>query len=105
MDDYNGFNGVYYMVRARARHPAAATLWALWMTTSESEAVWQPSDRQGKPYGQSQIDQEQASLIKNSGGKVQGFLDNDRAQDALKWLASPDAATWLASVAKAIRGE
>ena len=58
--DYNELNGVYYSVRTSARAPAAAALWALWMTTPESEAIWQPENKSFQPYGSSDIDVDRA---------------------------------------------
>ncbi len=40
--DYNESNATYYVVRKRTRHPAAASLYALWLTTPEAQAIWQP---------------------------------------------------------------
>ncbi len=57
--DYNESNATFYGVRKRARHPAAATLWALWMTTPESQAIWQPGLPQAQPWGETRRDKEQ----------------------------------------------
>lgn len=103
--DYNELNGVYYSVRGKARSPAAATLWALWMTTPESEAIWQPSNKSFQPFGTSALDVAERQAIKDSGAVVVGYLDNDRTIALLRWQQSPDGAKYLAAIAKAIRGE
>jgi ABC-type Fe3+ transport system substrate-binding protein len=103
--DYNEFNGVYYSVRTRARSPAAATLWALWMTTAEAEALWQPSNRSFQIFGKSSIDVAEREAIKAAGASVIGYLDNDRTIALLAWQQTPDGAKYLAAIAKAIRGE
>ena len=103
--DYNELNGVYYSVRGKARSPAAATLWALWMTTPEAEAVWQPSNKSFQPFGTSAIDVAQRQAIKESGASVIGYLDNDKTIALLRWQQTPDGAKYLAAIAKAIRGE
>ncbi len=103
--DYNELNGVYYSLRTRARSPAAATLWALWMTTPEAEAIWQQDNKSFQPFGESAIDVAQRQAVEKAGGAVIGYLDNERTIALLKWQQTPDGAKYLAAIAKAIRGE
>jgi ABC-type Fe3+ transport system substrate-binding protein len=104
-DDYNELNQVYYSVRTRARHPAAGTLWALWMTTPEAQQIWQPSDLQAVPYGESQLDREFRQSIEKSKARVIGFLDNEKTIELLKWYRTGEGRKYLDAVARAIRGE
>jgi ABC-type Fe3+ transport system substrate-binding protein len=104
-DDYNELNQVYYSVRTRARHPAAGTLWALWMTSPESQRIWQPSDLQAMPYGDSQLDRDFKQNIEKSKARVIGFLDNEKTMDLLKWYRTEEGRKYLDAVARAIRGE
>ena len=104
-EDYNELNQVYYSVRTRARHPAAGTLWALWMTTPESQKIWQPSDLQAVPYGDSQLDREFKQNIEKSKARVIGFLDNEKTIELLKWYRTDEGRKYLDAVARAIRGE
>ena len=104
-DDYNELNQVYYSVRTRARHPAAGTLWALWMTTAESQKIWQPSDLQAMPYGDSQLDRDFKQNIEKSKARVIGFLDNEKTMDLLQWYRTEEGRKYLDAVARAIRGE
>jgi ABC-type Fe3+ transport system substrate-binding protein len=104
-DDYNELNQVYYSVRTRARHPAAGTLWALWMTSPESQRIWQPSDLQAMPYGDSQLDRDFKQNIEKSKARVIGFLDNEKTMDLLKWYRTDEGRKYLDAVARAIRGE
>jgi ABC-type Fe3+ transport system substrate-binding protein len=104
-DDYNELNQVYYSVRSRARHPAAGTLWALWMTTPEAQKIWQPSDLQAVPYGDSELDREFKQNIEKSKARVIGFLDNDKTIELLKWYRTDEGRKYLDAVARAIRGE
>jgi ABC-type Fe3+ transport system substrate-binding protein len=104
-DDYNELNQVYYSVRTRARHPAAGTLWALWMTTPEAQRIWQPSDLQAVPYGESQLDREFKQSIEKSKARVIGFLDNEKTMELLKWYRTEEGRKYLDAVARAIRGE
>ena len=105
LEDYNERNQVYYAVRARARHPAAASLFALWMTMPEAHAIWQPLELIAVPYGESKIDREQALGIEKSGAKAVGFLDNQRTTELLKWYRSEEGRKYLDGMARAIRGE
>jgi ABC-type Fe3+ transport system substrate-binding protein len=104
-DDYNELNQVYYSVRTRARHPAAGTLWALWMTSPESQRIWQPSDLQAMPYGDSQLDRDFKQNIEKSKARVIGFLDNEKTMDLLKWYRTEEGRKYLDAVARAIRGD
>jgi ABC-type Fe3+ transport system substrate-binding protein len=103
--DYNELNSVYYSVRTKAPHPAAATLWAMWMTTPEAEAIWQPVVFCFVPYGSSAIDAGERAAFKASGAPVIGYLDNPQTIALLRWQQSPEGTQFLAAVAKAIRGE
>jgi len=104
-DDYNEINRVYYSVRSGARHPAAGTLWALWMTTPEPQAIWQPKVLQAMPYGNSDIDQAFRQTIENAHAKVIGFLDDEKTVALLNWYRSEEGRKYLDAMARAIRGE
>jgi len=104
-DDYNGLTGFYHSVRTRARHPAAGTLFALWMTTPEAQAIWQPSDLQAVPYGESKIDREFRLSIEKSKARVIGWLDNEKTLELLRWSGTEEGRKYLEAVARAIRGE
>jgi ABC-type Fe3+ transport system substrate-binding protein len=103
--DYNELNAVYYSVRTRAAHPNAAALWALWMTTSEAEAIWQPVVYCYVPYGNSTTDIAERNAVRGAKAPIVGYLDNDKTLSLLKWHQTPDGAKYLSSLAKAIRGE
>jgi ABC-type Fe3+ transport system substrate-binding protein len=103
--DYNQLNSVYYSVRTRTPHPAAAALWALWMTTPEAEAIWQTINRSFVPYGSSTIDVQERQALKNERVPVVGYLDNAGTIAYLQWQQTPDGARYLTALAKAIRGE
>lgn len=104
-DDYNGLTSFYHSVRTRARHPSAGTLFALWMTTPEAQAIWQPSDLQAVPYGDSAIDREFRLGIERSKARVIGWLDNEKALEVLKWYGTEEGRKYLEAMARAIRGE
>jgi ABC-type Fe3+ transport system substrate-binding protein len=103
--DYNQRNADYYSVRTRAPHPAAATLWALWMTTADAEAIWQPVFQSVLPFGSSPLDQQEKQMLRRGRVPVVGYLDNDGTVSYLQWQQTPDGAKFLTALAKAIRGE
>ena len=107
-DDFNVVTVMVYSIRVGTSHPAAATLWALWMTTPEAEAIWQPNELgitiyDSRNFGPSEIDKQVAQLAE--GVKRVSFLDNAQAEKTLAWYATPDGARYAAALAKAIRGE
>ncbi len=103
--DYNESNGTYYIVRKRTRHLAAATLYALWMTSPDAQAIWQPRVAQAQPWGESERDRKQARFIKESNAIVVGFLDNPRTIKLLKWYSTDEGRKYIGDISRAIRGE
>lgn len=103
--DYNELNDVYYSVRAHALHPAAAALWAMWMTTPEAEAIWQPTARSFVPYGSSPFDVAERESIRRGGAPVVGYLDSAQMIAYLKWQQTDEGRAYLSAMARAIRGE
>jgi ABC-type Fe3+ transport system substrate-binding protein len=104
-EDYNQFIGMYSGVRTGTAHPAGATLWVLWMTTPEAEAIWQPGELWAQRYGESEVDREMQRLIRESGAKIVGFPDNRRTVELLEWYQTPDGRQYLEILSKALRGE
>jgi ABC-type Fe3+ transport system substrate-binding protein len=104
-DDYNGFTRFYYSVRSRARSPAAGTLFALWMTSAEAQAIWQAREFQAVPYGESRIDKEFRGSIEKAGASVISFFDDDRRVKVLHWYRTEEGIKYLDAMARAIRGE
>jgi iron(III) transport system substrate-binding protein len=103
-DDYNPSATLHYAVRANARHPAAATLWALWISTPEAEQIWQAATRLANLHGDSEIDREVQQGIKQS-GRVSHFLDNQKTVALLEWYSTQEGRAYLGALAQAIRGQ
>lgn len=102
--DYNPRNSVYYLMRTRARAPAAATLFIMWMTTAEAQAIWQPSSLSFQPYGTSALDVAAREAIQKGNVSIVGYGDNQKTIDLLDWQQTPDGAKYLSAVAQAIQG-
>ena len=89
------------------RPPAAATLFALWMTTPEAQDIWQPTELAAAIYpsafGQSKVDQEVAALATNA--RIVSYLDNARTAELLAWYATPEGSQYAQAIAEALRGQ
>lgn len=104
--DYNPSNFVFYVVRKEARHPAAATLFTLWMATPEAESIWQPANFFTQfLWGESELDRKMRRLIKKSGGKIVDFLSTEKARDYLAWLGTEKGRKYRQNIGRAIRGK
>jgi ABC-type Fe3+ transport system substrate-binding protein len=89
--DYTGISKITFVVPKGSRHPAAATLWNLWMTTPESEAIWQPESLYVNiSYGQSDFDKKIRANYAKANTTLLSFFDNEETHKALKWLGGTD---------------
>lgn len=87
--DFTALTRVMYIIPKGSRHPAAATLWAMWMTTPEAEAIWQHVTRQENlSFGQSDIDKRGREMLEKSGSKVVSWYDSDETMKELNWLTT-----------------
>lgn len=101
--DYTQVSSVYNMVPKGSRHPAAATLFALWMTTPEAEAMWQKA----VPYpnivfGQTQVSQEIKKAINESGSPVVTWYDSPKTLEVYKWYGSTEGREYYTKLVKAL---
>lgn len=103
--DFNVSSRAYYCVRQNARHPAAGTLFALWMATPEAEALWQPVNFYTQLWGESAMDQRERQFIQESGAKIIDFLDSEKGLEFLKWMSTEEGRKYKESLGRAIRGE
>lgn len=103
--DYNPVTGSFYVVRKGARHPAAATLFALWMTSPEAKAIWQPEIFATQyPWGDTELDREVRARIKETKAKIISFFDNQKSIDFLDWIGTPEGRKYRKAVSDAIAG-
>jgi ABC-type Fe3+ transport system substrate-binding protein len=102
--DYNPRNAVYYLMRSRARSPAASTLFIMWMTTAEAQSIWQPSALSFQPYGMSAIDIATREAVEKGRISIVGYGDNEKTIALLNWQQTPEGAKYLSAVAQAIQG-
>jgi len=103
--DYNSVSSAYHVVRKGARHPAAGTLYALWMTTPEAEAIWQADIfRPQFPWGQSKMDRKVRQYLRDNNAEGTSFLASDRGVKLLKWYGTPEGRGYRSALSRAIRG-
>jgi len=100
--DYTPLSNVSSMVFKGSQHPAAATLWAMWMSTPEAEAIFQKA----VPYanlaiGHTNIDERERSAIQKSGTKVVTYFDSPKNLETLQWYASKEGEAYAAQILKA----
>ncbi len=104
--DYNQTNSGYYVVRKGARHPAAGTLFALWMGTPEAKSIWQPVTYGTQfLWGESKLDRTVRELIKKSGARIVDYLESDESLALLKWYGTGEGRKYSKALAQAIRGQ
>ena len=104
--DYNTQNFTLYMVRRGARHPAAGTLFALWMSTPEAESIWQPKTFTTQfLWGESELDRKMRQLIQQSGANIVDYLSTEKGRDFLAWYSTKEGRKYKQDISKAIKGE
>lgn len=104
--DYNQTNSAFYVLRKGAKHPAAGTLFALWIGTPEAKAIWQPTIFATQfIWGESDLDRKVRKLIRTSGAKVIDYLENEKSINFLKWYGTEEGRKYSKKLGRAIRGE
>ncbi len=97
--DYTGLTRLYYIVPAKARHPAAGTLFALWMTTPEAQAIYQPvAHITNVSYGQSDHDKGIRAAIDKVKTPVISYWDSEENLTAFKWYSSDEGRKYLSEL-------
>jgi ABC-type Fe3+ transport system substrate-binding protein len=101
--DYTQVSSVYNMVPKGSRRPAAATLFALWMTTPEAEILWQRAvPYPNIVYGQTKTSQEIKKAIQESKSPVVTWYDNARTLEAYKWYGTTEGQEYYNKLVKAL---
>lgn len=101
--DATFMNRVLYAVPLRSRHPAAATLFALWMTTDEARTLLRPAHfQENLEVGQTDMDLQMRESIKASGTKIVNWFSNEEARAQLKWLSTPEGKKYSEAIGRAL---
>ncbi len=101
--DFTPLTKVLHLVPKNVRHPAAATLWSLWMTTPEAQAIWQPTNSQANAiFGQSAVDKEARKSLKASGSKIITWYDSPATIQRFKWFGTDEGRAYRAELKKGL---
>ncbi len=93
-------------MRKGARHPAAGSLFALWMGTPEAEAIWQPQLYATQfLWGESKLNRKVRRLIKQSGARIVDYLESKKSRDFLRWYGTEEGRRYSKALGRAIRGQ
>ncbi len=94
---------VLHLIPKNVRHPATATLWAMWMTTPEAQAIWQPVNYQSNAaFGQSDIDKQARKSLKASGSKVITWYDSSETVKQFKWYGTKEGRAYRAKLKRGL---
>jgi ABC-type Fe3+ transport system substrate-binding protein len=101
--DFTGWASQYYVVPVRAKHPAAATLFALFMTTDQGRAAWAPAyvaiNIRG---GHLPVDEQTRQAIADSKTKLVDWFGTPEARSMLEWLDTPEGEAYLDRMNRAL---
>jgi ABC-type Fe3+ transport system substrate-binding protein len=101
--DYTAVGGVFNMVPKGARHPAAATLFSLWMTTPEAETILQRAvPYPNTAFGQTEMSKAMRKAVQESGSPVVRWYDNEKTLEALKWWATDEGRAYYTELVRAL---
>jgi hypothetical protein len=101
--DYTAVSAVLHIVPKKARHPAAGTLFALWMTTPEAASIRQPETHEPNIFfGQSDHDKEVSESLKKSGTNLVSWYDSEKTREMLKWYGTKEGRTYRSALVKAL---
>lgn len=101
--DFTGLNTQYYVVPQRAKHPAAATLFAMYMATDEGRASMAPAYTGiNVRAGHLPVDDHIRQGIAESKTKVVDFFSTPDARATLEWFQTPDGDAYVDRMSKAL---
>lgn len=105
--DFVQNQNVTYTVSAKARHPAGAALWVLWMTTPEAQQLWQSEIHAPNiMYGESALDLEVRSALselKKKGAKVVSWFDSPETEAMMEWYGTREGTDYRKRLENALR--
>ncbi len=101
--DFTGLNRQYYVIPQRARHPAAATLFAIHMSTDEGRAAWGPAYvAVNIKTGHTAIDDQIRQSIADSKTKVVDYFSTPEGQALAEWFDTPEGEAYVDRLTKAL---
>lgn len=101
--DYTPYSKVLFLVPKNSKHPAAATLWSMWMGSPEAEAIWQPAAHEENiAFGLSDQDKLARQSLKDSGSKPISWYDSPDTIEQLKWWSTPEGTAYRGKIKEAV---
>ena len=101
--DFTGLNSQYYVVPQRAKHPAAGTLWALFMATDAGRASWAPAYTAiNVRSGRLPIDEQMRQGMAEAKTKIADFFTTPEGRTMVEWLATPEGEAYIDRMTKAL---
>ncbi|HEY7064455.1 MAG TPA: extracellular solute-binding protein [Chloroflexota bacterium] len=101
--DYTWLNRQYYVIPQRARHPAAATLFAMYMATDEGRAAWAPAYiAVNVQAGHLAMDDQIRQSIADSGTKVVDYFSTPEGRAMVEWFGTPEGDAYVDRLTKAL---
>lgn len=101
--DFTGWNTQYYVVPIRAKHPAAATLFALFQATDQGRAAWAPSYvALNIRDGRLPLDEQIQRGIVDSKTKLVDWFGTPEARALLDWLSTDEGKSYDERMSKAL---
>jgi hypothetical protein len=101
-NDYTPVRSLMYVVRKGTTAPAAATLFALWMTTPEAEAMWQPEAYFANFWlNATDLDKQIKQRVEQSQSKTLSFFDSPESVAVLKWYSTDEGRQYSDAIARA----
>ena len=99
--DYTWRNRQYYVIPQRARHPAAATLFAIYMATDEGRAAWAPAYiAVNIQSGRLPMDEQIRQSIADSKTKVIDYFSTPQGRAIVEWFGTPEGEAYVDRLTK-----
>ncbi|HLQ33991.1 MAG TPA: extracellular solute-binding protein [Chloroflexota bacterium] len=103
-EDFTPMGSVLNMIPKGSKHPAAATLFSLWMTTPEAEAIWSTS---GQFYlnvllNTQDVSKQVVKNLKDAGSTMFTWFDNPKTVELFRWQSTDEGKAYLDSLSKAL---
>jgi len=84
-----------------AAHPAAGTLFAMFMTTVEAENIFQKAvPYPNLAFGHTAIDERERKAVNDSGTKVVSYFESDKNLETLLWYSTKEGQEYSVQIIK-----
>jgi ABC-type Fe3+ transport system substrate-binding protein len=99
--DFTPLNSQYYVIPQRARHPAAGTLFAMYMATDEGRAILAPAYvAVNVQTGQSALDNQIRQTLADSKTNVVHYFSTPEGRAMVEWYNSPEGEAYSERLTK-----